>query len=138
MLVERAGQPLERPRGHLARYAGAHHAAAEQLSQRRRVALGLARAGAEGETVPEGEPPRLARQPVELRPLAACREGKGEREQKKTAGWHGLQVAMKKRAHVTLRAPLEEVTDEGQGSKRFLGRADVYGMRAVLSPFGRH
>src|SRR5258706_16369027 len=96
----------------------------------------MAGGGPEGEPGAEGARPRLARRPVELRPLAACREGKGEREQKKTAGWHGLQVAMKKRAHVTLRAPLEEVTDEGQESKRFLGRPDVYGLRPVLHRLG--
>ncbi len=83
MLVERGRQALERLAGHLARDAGAHHAAPDQLLELRRVALFLAGTGAEGEAVAEGEHHRVGRKARELRRAAA---GGGEREQEQRGG----------------------------------------------------
>ncbi len=62
VLVENGRQALQSCRAHFARHALAHDPPAGEFFELRRIALGLARAGAVGEAVAEGEHHRVGRQ----------------------------------------------------------------------------
>jgi hypothetical protein len=70
-------------RRHFAGHSGAHHAAADQGFELRRVAFIFIRARAVGEAVAEGEDDGAGGERLELGALAACREAKCERDDEK-------------------------------------------------------
>src|SRR4051812_6859787 len=80
VLVERAGQALERLRGDFAGHAGAHDAAADQLFELRRVAFLLVGARPEGETVAEREHHGVVRK---ARKPGAIATGRGEKQRRR-------------------------------------------------------
>ena len=90
MLIERGGQSLERLRARFTRHAVAHHAPPDEALELRRIAFRFRGAGAVGQAVAEGEHHRFARQALEARALAACRDAEGEderqKEEQRTAG----------------------------------------------------
>jgi hypothetical protein len=79
VLVQRSRQSSERLRGDFAGHAGAHHAPPDQLFELRRVALVLARPGAEGQAVAEREHHRVRRKTLQLGAIGAAPDD--EREQ---------------------------------------------------------